>query len=730
MKMKYLLILFGCFVVLISLLPVMTLVLTQNSRMTTVAIEESEKLAENVMETLSDSVYELCKISHENVLSTVKGALSSTWNMVFSYGDIVLAEDTKIPWSAENQYTGRKMSVSLPEISFGGIPLEKNNDPEENSMVVDEAVEMWGVGTCTIFQRMNSAGDMLRIATNIVNGNGQRAIGTYIPAINPNGDHNKIIASVLKGKGYYGKTNIFNTLYIGAYEPIFIEGKVVGVLYYGIEQDKDKTIHNAVLNKKVGTTGYVTVLDSKGNYIISNNGQRDGENIIDVQYDGTTYPIRDILNHVPSLAPGESGRSRFYWKDSNNTAPRMKNVHFSYFQEWDWIICISAWEDELLASKYKIESLGKESDLNLLYLLGSVLVITYFLCLMMAKRIVAPIQQISGMIQEIAQGEGDLTRRIAYQSQNELGELAGWFNLFMENLQNMIRQISGDADSVGESAHHLSGLSTNMSNGLEETADNAEKAARTAENIVVNITDIAATVKQSSTNSMVVAESISEMNGSIEQIAGKADDAKTISQNAVNHSEAINTQVSEFGNATKKISKITEVINEIAEQTNLLALNATIEAARAGDAGKGFAVVATEIKTLAKQTAEATYEIRESVTGMEETAAETIEGIKKVQQVITESHHSIDEIAAATEDQSANAQTISENVHQIAEGLSEVSQNISESSQLIGNVSEDISQIDRSSAELSLNSTDVSAGATQLTSLSKQLTALVRRFKI
>ena len=638
--------------------------------------------------------------------------------------------ENKISWSAVNQFTGEKQTVTLPEISLGGIPIEKNRDPEEGSLVVDDAVEMWGVGTCTIFQRMNASGEMLRVATNIIAEDGNRAIGTYIPARNPDGHDNAILSTVLSGKSYHGRSNILGTWYISAYDPIFLEGKVIGMLYYGIELDKDKIIRNAILNKKVGASGYVSVIDRKGRYIISNKGKRDGEEILNVGYDGKNYPIQTILKRVETLEHDEGGSIRYLWKSEPSDPLRMKNTHFAYFNPWGWVICISAWEDELLSAKFKIEALGKESTWNLLYLMGAVLVITYILCLLMSRKIVAPINQISGMIKEIAEGEGDLTKRVGYQSKNELGELVGWFNRFMENLQQMIRQIAGDADGVGASARHLKELSVNMSNQLKQTADNAQKAAKSSESIVINITDIAATVEQSSTNSLVVADSISEMNGSIAQIAGKADDAKRVSQSAVSQSESINAQISEFGNATKEISKISELINEIAEQTNLLGLNATIEAARAGEAGKGFAVVANEIKALAKQTAEATFEIRESVIGIEETAADTIQGIQRVQEVIIESHASIDEIAEATENQSANVQTISENVHQIAEGLSEVSQNISESTQLIGNVSGEISQIDRSSAELSHNSEDVSAGATQLTSLSEQLTALVKRFKI
>lgn len=730
LKMRYILILFGFFVVFISLMPVIGLVLTQNDRITAVSIEESEKLAVNQMTTLVNSLYELCEISHNNVLSSVKGALNATWNVLIGYGELSFDENNKLSWSAVNQYTKKSIDVELPEMSLGGISIEKNTDPEKSSVVVDDATELSGFGTCTIFQRMNEAGDMLRVVTNVIKKDGTRAIGTYIPAINPDGSKNSVITTILKGESFYGRAYVVNAWYITAYEPLYLNDQVVGVLYYGIKQDRGEVIRNAILKKKVITSGYVSVIDSKGAYTISKNGKRDGENLLNVRYRGEKYPVQEILQQVKTMNSGDIGKNNYYWQNHDDDSPRLKKTYFRYFKEWDWLICVSAYEEELMASKYRIDALGKESNKNLIYLLCSVLLITFFVCWFMARKIVAPIKQLSLMVKEIAEGEGNLTRRIDYKSRNELGELASWFNRFMDYLQDMISRISTDAESVGQSAHDLSDLSVEMSTGLEGTAANSEKAARTAEDIVTNISDIAATVGQSSNNVSVVAESLEEMNVSIGQIARKAEDAKTISQNAVGFSESVNGQIADFGNATREIAKVTEIINEIAEQTNLLALNATIEAARAGDAGKGFGVVANEIKVLAKQTAEATQDIRKSVTGIEQTSAKTIEGIEQVQGAITSSHQSIDEIAVATENQSRNTRRISDNVNQIAEGLAEVSGNINDSSILIGDVADEISQIDQASGILKNSSSEVSEGAAALFSLSEQLMNLVKRFRI
>lgn len=730
LKMRNLLILFGFFVVFMSLIPVIALVFTQNNKMVAVSIEESEKMADSEMTSLLNSIYELCEISHNNTLESVKGALSSSWNILIGFGDISLDQENKISWNAVNQYTQQATPLELPAFSFDEIPMEKNSDPEEPTMVVDDATEMWGVGTCTIFQRMNPQGDMLRVATNVMKKDGKRAIGTYIPVVNPNGEKNPVVSAILAGESFYGRAFVVDDWYITAYEPLYLQEKVVGMLYYGIRQDRGEIIRNAILKKRIGPNGYVCVLDSKGTYVISKNGDRDNENLMNVRYVGDNYPVREVMEKMKSTPPGGIWKQTYYWQNPDDHAPKLKRTYFRYFKEWDWIISIAAYEEEILTSKYKIEALGKQSSIDLCILLGVLLIVTFFVCFFLARIIVSPIKQISSMIRDIAEGGGDLTRRIEYTSRNELGELASWFNEFMTFLQNVIGEISGGAESVGKSSNDLSTLSSEMSTDIDQTADNAKKSTEASETIVANISDIAATVEQSSNNVSVVAESLEEMNISIEQIAQKAEEAKAVSQNAVDHSQAVNERIAEFGNATETIAKVTEMINEIAAQTNLLALNATIEAARAGEAGKGFGVVANEIKALAKQTADATQDIRESVTGIEQTSNKTIEGIMQVQKSIVDSHESIDEIAVATDDQSKNTRNISQNVTQVAEGLVEVSGNINESSMLIENISQEISSIDESATTLSHSSAEVNGGASQLSSLSYQLMQLVGRFKI
>ena len=136
---------------------------------------------------------------------------------------------------------------------------------------------------CTVFQRMNESGDMLRVATNVKTKDGKRAINTFIPSVEADGKRNPVVQAVLKGERYVGRAFVVDAWYVTAYEPIKdSDGKITGMLFAGTPESSSKSLREAFLKTKVGKTGYVYVLDTKGNYVISKDGKRDGELIWDM----------------------------------------------------------------------------------------------------------------------------------------------------------------------------------------------------------------------------------------------------------------------------------------------------------------------------------------------------------------------------------------------------------------------------------------------------------------
>jgi methyl-accepting chemotaxis protein len=173
-----------------------------------------------------------------------------------------------------------------------------------------------------------------------------------------------------------------------------------------------------------------------------------------------------------------------------------------------------------------------------------------------------------------------------------------------------------------------------------------------------------------------VASATEELSSSISEISRQVQESARIAVDAVNQTRSTNERVSELSKAAARIGDIIELINTIAGQTNLLALNATIEAARAGEAGRGFAVVASEVKALAEQTAKATGEISQQISGIQSATGESVDAIKQVSITIERLSEIASTIAAAVEEQGAATQEISRNVQQASHGTQQVSSNV------------------------------------------------------
>lgn len=219
-------------------------------------------------------------------------------------------------------------------------------------------------------------------------------------------------------------------------------------------------------------------------------------------------------------------------------------------------------------------------------------------------------------------------------------------------------------ESVGQSASDMEHAAT----GLTQTADDTSKQSE--------IVSMAA--QQASGNAQMVASAAEELSASVREITGQTNQSSAAARNAVTRTEEAGKDIAELVSAAQKIGDVVNLINDIAEQTNLLALNATIEAARAGDAGKGFAVVASEVKSLANQTANATQEISDQVSGMQTATNTAVEAIDQIKSIIGEIDSTAVSIASAVEEQDASTQEIARNVAEVSTGTEEVTSNINE----------------------------------------------------
>ena len=321
---------------------------------------------------------------------------------------------------------------------------------------------------------------------------------------------------------------------------------------------------------------------------------------------------------------------------------------------------------------------------------------------LVSAKITRPIQVVVHRLKDMAEGEGDLTARLEGSNKDEFGELSNWFNIFMEKIQILIREIAENTNNFNGSAAILSILSGHMSQGADKMSEQAN----------------------------TVADASEEMTGTINKIAENSEKVTIISNDAVLKVKNASNRVGELGKEALEINKVTETITKISEQTNLLALNATIEAARAGESGKGFAVVANEIKELAKQTAGATLEIKGKIGSIQNSTSGTVKEIEQITKVIDQVHDIVSFIARSVEEQSVTANNIAGNINQISNGILEVNENFAQSSVVAGEIAKDIGATNQGIGEISENSLKVNNSAEELNRLAEKLNQMVGRFKI
>jgi methyl-accepting chemotaxis protein len=424
----------------------------------------------------------------------------------------------------------------------------------------------------------------------------------------------------------------------------------------------------------------------------------------------------------------------YMWPLPGKDRPVPKLSYVKLFAPWGWIVGTGIYLDDVektLAEKQVAIQSAIASQRN--WLLGAMVLVMSALTAIItfiARQISRPILDAGAMLKDIAEGEGDLTRRLEVSSRDEIGEMATWFNTFIAKLQGIVGQVAGSADQVAGAAENLIGLASRMDQGASQTSGKADGVAAAAEQMSGNMNSVATAMEETTTNVNVVASSAEEMSATIDEISQNTEMARQITGEAVSQAKECSDQVTFLGQAAQEIGVVLETITEISEQVNLLALNATIEAARAGESGHGFAVVANEIKELAKQTAGAATEIKAKVQGIRNSTRGTTRGIETITGVIRQINDIVAVIASALEEQSATTREIAGNVSEAARGISEVNENVSQSSSVSAEIARQIAGVNQAAGDISGVSSQVSRQSSELKGLSEQLISLVGRFKV
>jgi methyl-accepting chemotaxis protein len=360
------------------------------------------------------------------------------------------------------------------------------------------------------------------------------------------------------------------------------------------------------------------------------------------------------------------------------------------------------------------------------------LVIGIVIAFIFSGNIVDALTPVVERLKAIADGDvsGSKLQERLLDRPDELGALANASQTMSDSLRKLLVGISGGIHTLSAAATELSAVSRQTAAGSASMSDKANGVAVAAEEASANTLSIAAGMEQSSSSLSSVASATEEMSATVGDIAANTARARAISEQATDQAQTITEQMQKLGNAAQEIGRVTETITNISAQTNLLALNATIEAARAGSAGKGFAVVANEIKELAKQTAEATEDIKTRIAGIQNSTGAAISDIGQITSVIKDVGGIVASIAAAIEEQATVTRDLAGNIAQASAGVRDANERVSHTAQVSKTIAHDIAGVNSAVADIRQGGEHVQASALDLSKLAEELGAQVGQFRV
>jgi methyl-accepting chemotaxis protein len=428
-----------------------------------------------------------------------------------------------------------------------------------------------------------------------------------------------------------------------------------------------------------------------------------------------------FVDFADTVKKSGSGFVPYEWPKPGFDKPQPKLSYVVGFTPWNWVVGTGVYIDDLKAQTWA-------STQRSLIFAGGILLFTLVVSIFVARSVTGPLHRMTVAMDDLA--SGNLAVEVPGIGRgDEVGEMAKAVEIFKSNAvarqaleveqrEAETRATSGRKADMNKMANDFEAAVGQIVEAVSSASSQLELSAgtltATAERAQVLTTAVAAASEEASSNVQSVASATEEMASSVTEISRQVQESARMANDAVDQARVTNDRVSELSKAATRIGDVVELINTIAGQTNLLALNATIEAARAGEAGRGFAVVASEVKALAEQTAKATGEIGQQITGIQAATQESVNAIQAISGTIEKLSEISSTIAAAVEEQGAATQEISRNVQQASAGTQQVSSNITD--------------VQRGASETGSASSQVLAAAQSLSGDSNRLKLEVGRF--
>jgi methyl-accepting chemotaxis protein len=632
MKLEVKVILLALFAALVPVAIIVSLILWQTGATGKKVDDEVQELVKLSIDKICMGIYDMCETTDNLVQAQVNQSLIAARLMLTgsdehvkstSSGKVILSAENAT-WDAINQESKEVDHLMIPKMEVNGQWLGQNRDFTARTPIIDEIVKVAG-GTATIFQKMNEAGDMLRVATSVKTLDGKRAIGTYIPAKSKDGAPNQVVSTVLSGKTFRGRAFVVNAWYLTAYEPIRdSNNEIIGMLYVGVKQNTMETLRKKITETRVGSDGYVFVVggqgERKGTYIISKNGEQDGKDIwMSTGSDGNLFIQELVQNAV--IAKGDVSFQTYLWKNPGEKDPRPKIAAVRYYEPWDWVIGTTIYQNDLTEASNKVVDSIKSL---LVWAIGGgigIAIMASILAALLGAKFTSPICRITGIADTIANGNlsgaskeikelsGTDGIGVGKRDGDEAEQLLYAIHVMIQNLNSLIGKVQQSGIHITSSSAQIAASSKQ----LEATV--AEQATSTNE-VLSTTTEISGVSKELASMMNNVSKSVTETatlagNG-LKDLSNMGESMERLASST----HAISSRLAVIDEKTDSVNAVVTTISKVADQTNLLSVNASIEAEKAGEHGKGFSVVARKIQQLADQTAIAMMDIEKIVAEM------------------------------------------------------------------------------------------------------------------